>query len=161
MACALHKALPMPRISDPLELLTQQHDDLLALLDALASPNESERTRAFADLADLLPDHLAAEQELLYPCVTGYVAQPVREELVAEHTEIKRVLAELLWFGLDDADAPRRIASLRTLLEGHAAYQDHELFENAAESLAPIDITILGNRLHAWFVTPARLAEAA
>jgi len=151
----------MPRISDPLELLTQQHDDLLALLDALASPNETERARALDDLADQLPEHLAAEQELLYPCVAGYLAQPVREELVAEHTEIKRALGDLLWFGLDDADAPARIAELRTLVEGHAAYQDHELFENAAESLAPIDITVLGNRLHAWFVTTVETARAA
>lgn len=151
----------MHRISDPLELLTQQHDDLLALLDALASANETVRNHAFADLADQLPDHLAAEQELLYPCVTGYLAQPVREELVVEHTEIKRVLADLLWFGLDDIDSPRRIVELRTLLEGHAAYQDHELFENAAESMAPIDITVLGNRLHAWFVAPVELPKAA
>jgi hypothetical protein len=151
----------MPRISDPLELLTQQHDDLLALLDALASPNETERNRALADLTDQLPEHLAAEQELLYPCVTGYLAQPVRDELLAEHTEIKRALGDLLWFGLDDADAPGRIAELRTLVEGHAAYQDHELFENAAESLAPIDITVLGNRLHAWFVATVETARAA
>ncbi|MBV8758316.1 MAG: hemerythrin domain-containing protein [Deltaproteobacteria bacterium] len=151
----------MPRISDPLELLTQQHDDLFALLDALSSPNEAERTRALDNLANELPDHLAAEQELLYPCVTGYLAQPVREELLAEHAEIKRALADLLWFGLDDADAPRRIAELRTLLEGHAAYQDHELFENAAESLQPLDITILGNRLHAWFLAPIDTARAA
>ena len=151
----------MPRISDPLELLTQQHDDLLAHLDALTSPNAAERTRALDTLANELPDHLAAEQELLYPCVTGYLAQPVRDELLAEHTEIKRALADLLWFGLDDADAPHRIAELRTLLEGHCAYQDHELFENAAESLAPIDITILGNRLHAWFVTTLDTAQAA
>ncbi len=151
----------MPRISDPLELLTQQHDDLLALLDALTSQNEAERTRALNNLADELPDHLAAEQELLYPCVNGYLAQPVRDEIVAEHTEIKRALADLLWFGLDDADATRRIAELRTLLEGHAAYQDHELFENAAETLAPLDITILGNRLHAWFVATVDTAQAA
>lgn len=151
----------MPRISDPLELLTQQHDDLLALLDALASANEAERARALDILADELPDHLAAEQELLYPCVTGYLAQPVREELAAEHTEIKRALADLLWFGLDDADSPRRVTYLRTLLEGHAAYQDHELFENAAETLAPLDITVLGNRLHAWFIASVGTAQAA
>ena len=151
----------MPRISDPLELLTQQHDDLFALLDALASANETVRNRALDDLADQLPDHLAAEQELLYPCVTGYLARPVCDELVLEHTEIKRVLADLLWFGLDDADSPRRIAELRTLLEGHAAYQDHELFENAAEAMAPIDLTVLGHRLHAWFVAAVELPKAA
>jgi hypothetical protein len=149
----------MPRISDPLELLTQQHDDLIALLDALASPNEAERNRAFADLADQLPDHLAAEQELLYPMVGHNVCRAVHDELLVEHAEIKRVLGDLLWFGLDDVDSPRRIANLRALVEGHTAYQEQQLFETAAEALAPIDITVLGSRLHAWFVTS--VAQAA
>jgi hypothetical protein len=149
----------MPRISDPLELLTQQHDELLGLLDALASSNEPARARAFAELAEALPDHLAAEQELLYPILGAQLAASVRDELVAEHAEIKRVLADLLWFGLDDADAPRRIATMRALLDGHVAYQEQELFEAAAENLAPIDITVLGSRLSAWFVTT--VAQAA
>lgn len=149
----------MLRISDPLELLTQQHDELLGLLDALASPTEAERTRALAELAEALPDHLAAEQELLYPIVGTNVAPGVRDELVAEHVEIKRALADLLWFGLEDGEAPHRIATLRALLEGHTAYQEEELFETAAETLAPIDITVLGSRLAAWFVTT--VAQAA
>jgi hypothetical protein len=149
----------MPRISDPLELLTQQHDELIGLLDALASSNEAERVRALAELAEALPDHLAAEQELLYPIIGAHLRPSVRDELVAEHVEIKRVLADLLWFGLDDSETPRRIAALRTLIDGHCAYQEHELFETAAETLAPIDVTVLGSRLAAWFVTS--VAQAA
>ena len=149
----------MPRISDPLELLTQQHDELVALLDTLSSASEPDRARAFAELADRLPDHLAAEQALLYPIVGDLIARSVRDELVAEHVEIKRVLADLLWFGLEDSDTPRRLAALRALLQGHTTYQEEQLFELAAETLAPIDITVLGNRLQAWFVTS--IARAA
>jgi len=149
----------MPRISDPLELLTQQHDELVALLDTLSSASEPDRARAFAELADRLPDHLAAEQALLYPIVGDLIARSVRDELVAEHVEIKRVLADLLWFGLEDSDTPRRLAALRALLQGHTTYQEEQLFELAAETLAPIDITVLGNRLQAWFVTS--IAHAA
>jgi hypothetical protein len=65
----------------------------------------------------------------------------------------------LLWFGLDDADSQQRIGAMRVLLCGHTTYQEDELFELAAETLAPIDITVLGNRLAAWFVTS--VAEAA
>lgn len=137
----------MPRISDPLELLTQQHDDILALVDVLTT------TEQLNALAERLTDHLAAEQALLYPICAGHIAKSVRDELVAEHVEIKRVLADLLWFGLEDSDTTQRIASLQALLRGHTSYQEEELFEIAAESLAPIDITVLGNRLQAWFVT--------
>jgi len=143
----------MPRISDPLELLTQQHDDILGLLDILAT-NEQ-----LGELADLLTDHLAAEQTLLYPIVAGHIPKSVRDELVTEHVEIKRVLADLLWFGLEDLESAHRIAMLRALLRGHTSYQEDQLFELAAETLAPIDITVLGNRLQAWFVTS--IAQAA
>lgn len=141
----------MTRISDPLELLTQQHDDIIALLDTLATPEQ------LRELAERLTDHLAAEQALLYPMC--HLASPVRDELIAEHVEIKRVLADLLWFGLDDPDTTRRVFALRALLHGHTAYQEEELFELAAETLAPIDITVLGNRMQAWFVTS--VAQAA
>ena len=153
LARALQRAARMPRISDPLELLTQQHDEILALLDTLATQAQLN------ELAEHLTDHLAAEQALLYPMVAGHVARPVRDELVAEHVEIKRVLADLLWFGLEDADAPQRIETLRALLRGHTSYQEDQLFELAAETLAPIDITVLGNRLAAWFVSS--VAQAA
>jgi hypothetical protein len=143
----------MSRISDPLELLTQQHDDIVALVDTLATPAQ------LTELADMLTDHLAAEQSLLYPMVGGHVTTSVRDELVAEHVEIKRVLADLVWFGLEDADTPRRLQALRALLGGHTAYQEEQLFELAAETLAPIDITVLGTRLQAWFVTS--VAQAA
>jgi len=149
----------MPRISDPLELLTQQHDDILALLDAFTTAGAPERMRAVSEFADRLTDHLAAEQTLLYPIVGDRIAKSVRDELVAEHLEIKRVLADLLWFGLDDADTARRLEALRGLLQGHTSYQEEQLFELAAETLAPIDITVLGNRLQAWFVTS--IAQAA
>jgi hypothetical protein len=141
----------MPRISDPLELLTQQHDDIIASLDTLATPAQ------LTALADRITDHLAAEQALLYPMCP--LTTPVHDELVTEHVEIKRVLADLLWFGLDDTDTARRIQTLRALLVGHTSYQEEELFELAAETLAPIDITVLGNRMQAWFVTS--VAQAA
>jgi hypothetical protein len=146
------------RIWDPLELLTQQHHELIGLLDALASTDDTERFRALVELGDHLLDHLAAEQSLLYPIVGNHIARSVCEQLVAEHVEIKRVLADLLWFGIGDDDTPRRITTLRALVDGHVAYQEDELFELAAETLEPIDITVLGNRLQAWFVTS--VAEA-
>ena len=51
------------------------------------------------------------------------------------------------------------IVANRITGHGHTAYQEEELFELAAETLAPIDITVLGNRMQAWFVTS--VAQAA
>lgn len=148
----------MPRISDPMELLAQQHDHVIALLDTFAGASEADRPRLATELAEILADHLGAEQSLLYPILGGAIPSSVRDELLAEHAEIKRALAELLWMGDDDADAAARSAKLRDLLCGHAAYQEEELFELTG-SLDPIDRTVLDKRLHAWF--SSAVAKAA
>ena len=148
----------MPRISDPMELLAQQHDHVIALLDTFASASEEDRPRLATELAEILADHLAAEQSLLYPILGSTIPSSVRDELLAEHAEIKRSLAELLWIGGDDPEAATRSAKLRELLCGHAAYQEEELFELAG-SLDPIDRTVLDKRLHAWF--SSSVAQAA
>ena len=142
----------MPRMSEPMALLAQQHDHIIALLDRFVAAPEAERPQLATELAEILADHLAVEQSLVYPILGGSIPPSVRDELLAEHAQIKRALAELLWIGVDDAEAAARTATLRDLLCGHAAYQEQELFELAG-SLDPIDRTVLDKRLHAWFAS--------
>src|SRR5882724_2663034 len=115
----------MPRISDALELLTVQHaqiDDLLGFVSMLRDPD------ALTELADVLSSHLGVEQELLYPAIEPPLPAEIRDELLAEHAEIKRALAELVWGGLDDPELVTRLDRLSALVDGHAAYQEEELF---------------------------------
>lgn len=151
----------MTRISDPLELLTAQHADLDALLDRLTAVELPARDAVFAELADKVVLHLAAEQELLLPAVAGQVSPDVQRELAAEQQEIKRILADLLWFGLDDAAVAAGIPSLRALLHGHAAWQETELFTTMAETMSGPALVELGERLCAWSDNVPSMALAA
>ncbi|MDX2086727.1 MAG: hemerythrin domain-containing protein [Kofleriaceae bacterium] len=162
MAYALHPARCMDRIADALELLTAQHDEierLLAVVSNSASPDT--RSRARIELAEKLPIHLALEQELFYPNMTTIISSEVLCELVAEHSEIKRILADLLWSDLDDAELHRELATLRELFEVHRAWQESYLFETVAEARDQGELSSLGDAMHAWVERLSSVATAA
>lgn len=131
----------MPRISDALELLTAQHTQIEDLFDLVATLHDSD---ALTELADTLTSHLGAEQELLYPRIRPTLAPDVSDELVAEHVELKRQLADLLWNGVEDVEFGAKLEALRQLFDGHAGYQEDELFPRAAEAMTAEQLTAIG-----------------
>lgn len=141
----------MIRIADALELLTAQHDEIDALIADLAtSTNPAVRNQTINDLVDKLTVHLALEQELLYPAVSSALSGEVREELRAEHAEIKRILADMLWLESEDARFARKLTALQSLIAWHTTWQERELFERTAETMTPDQLADLGARVNAW-----------
>ncbi|HEU0032240.1 MAG TPA: hemerythrin domain-containing protein [Kofleriaceae bacterium] len=141
----------MQRISDALELLTGQHQHIFDLVDGVRQASQSERATAVSELVDYVTAHLAVEQELFYPRLASWISPSVHEELLLEHGEIKRVLADLLWLESDDPEVDRRLASLVELLSGHAMWQDEELFTAVAEGMPAEVLAALGAHIHAHF----------
>ncbi len=130
--------------TDALELLTSQHaviDDLFDFVATLRDPD------ALSELADVLTSHLAVEQELLYAALAPPLSREVLEELHAEHREIKRVLAQLVWFGVDDPDFDARLTELGALLDGHVLYQEDQLFPTAAAAMSYAQLAEVGRRI--------------
>jgi hypothetical protein len=123
----------MPVISDALELLTAQHEQIDSLLDLVAALHDPD---ALAELADTIAQHVSVEQRLLYPQRALQLPRDIYDELLAEHDELRRVLAELVWRGVDDDDFVAELANLRVLLDGHVAYQEDELFTRAAAAMS-------------------------
>ena len=141
----------MQRISDALELLTAQHDEIEALLAEIAdTANPDRRSQAITDLADRITVHLAAEQELFYPAVSMLISTDVHTELLAEHGEIKRLLADLLWLEGDDTRLERKLSALKSLIDCHCTWQERELFENVAEVRSPEELSALGTEISGW-----------
>lgn len=139
-------------LTSAVELLTSQHDEIEALLvEVSATTNSSIRTNALSELADKLTLHLAVEQELLYPAADPVVSPEVRAEMLAEHDEIKRVLADLIWLEHEDQRFARKLVSLQTLLQWHEAWQEGELFARIAGALPQPALAGLAADVHAWF----------
>jgi hypothetical protein len=134
---------------DVLAQLSDQHRHIEVLL----ARARGEEPGALAELADYVALHLAVEQQVLYPCVASRLSSPVVAELYAEHAEIRRVLAELVWIGGD-----RRWSQLAELLEGHAAWQDRELFERLAETMSQAALGDLTATIRAGLASMTSLA---
>ncbi len=131
-----------------LEFLTVQHDHI----DELLAQVRVDQRREFLDeLVAYITAHLAVEQELLFPRLAARISDVVRAELLAEHQEIKRVLADLLWLDNDDPQVAPTLSSLETLFEGHSIWQDEELFESLAETMSPTAIAELNLSVKAGF----------
>ncbi|MGE5186863.1 MAG: hemerythrin domain-containing protein [Acidobacteriota bacterium] len=134
----------MQPTTDALELLTSQHaviDDLFDFVATLRDPD------ALSELAAVLTSHLAVEQELVYASLSPPLPAEVLEELHAEHREIERTLAELVWLGVGDEGFDARLARLGALLDGHVLYQEDHLFPTAASAMSIAQLAELGGRI--------------
>ena len=137
----------MRPISDVLELLTAQHEELDFLVVQVQQTYDSD---AFDELAVKLVAHLALEQELFYPAISPVMTDDIRRELIDEHVAIKRVLAELVWIGVADREFGAKLHELASLLDGHCGYQEDQLFEAVAESLPNERLASLGAQLQSF-----------
>lgn len=162
VACGLQIGGAMDQLAAALALLSAQHDAIGGLLDELAiSTDPARRTTAVMALADQLTLHLAAEQELLYPGAAAVISSEVLRELLTEHLEIKRVLADLLWLETDDSRFTVKLASLRRLVEMHEVWQESELFARVADGVDGVAGAMLAEQLRAWFDDASLVASAA
>lgn len=132
-----------------LELLTVQHHHIDELL---ARVRVDPRRDNVDELVQYVTSHLAIEQELLYPRLAARIPEAVRAELLAEHQEIKRGLADLLWLDHDDGRVAPTLTHLDALFEGHSIWQDEELFESLAESMSPTALAELGTTVDLYAV---------
>jgi hypothetical protein len=134
----------MRHISDALELLTAQHEEIDELLAKVRETGDAE---TFDQLSDRVIAHLALEQELFYPVIAATITREVMGEVLLEHVSIKRVLAELVWLGVEDASFPSLLADLAGLLDGHAGWQEEQLFQTVAEQVPAETLAALGGQL--------------
>ena len=148
-------------ITAALEILTAQHDEIETLATTVSSAADpTVRNLILCELADKLTLHLGVEHEIVYPIADPLITTEVRAEMAAEHAEIKRVLADLVWLEQEDQRFARKLTSLQLLLQWHQVWQEAELFERIVTHLTPDELIGLGNSVEAWLVRTA-LAIAA
>lgn len=120
----------MPSHPDLFARLTAQHTQIEDLFEFVAMLRDPD---ALTELADVLGAHLGLEREMLDPTLSRRIGRNVVDELEAEQAAIRRVLAQLVWFGVEDPDFAMRLAELRRLLDDHISYQEDALFQAVAK----------------------------
>jgi hypothetical protein len=135
----------MTPISDALELLTAQHEQIEDLFEQVRQIGDEA---AFTELVDKLSTHLALEQDLFYPVIARQLTSDVMDELHAEHAAIKQILGDMVWLSPRDAEFRAKVDELGTMLIGHSAWQEDELFTAAAETMSSAELAALCDRFY-------------
>jgi hemerythrin superfamily protein len=159
--------------TDVLDLLTEQHDEVDALFEAIENGN-GDKQALFAQLADKLAAHATIEEKIFYPSVMAKNTEELLHESVEEHLSAKRLIADLL--DLDpERDADEFDAKISVLKEqiSHHAHEEEEkkLFPILRKNLSADERAAIGNECLAMFEVliekeprrnvPGETAEAA
>ena len=131
---------------EAVELLTQEHRQLLAVFDELEFTGDAlARTRLLAQLAELLKAHAALEEEIFYPAVRAS-GQPgaaqIVDEALAAHRAADLVLDETL--GAEPTTANAKV--LRDMIKAHIEDEERRMFP-IAEGLADTARARLATRI--------------
>jgi len=158
---------------DALELLTEQHDEVMDLFEQIENTDDSEqKAELFRELADKLAAHATMEEKIFYPSVMSEETQDLLLESTEEHLAAKRVLADLLALDADDDRFDAKLTVLKEHVRHHAKDEEEgELFPMLRRQLSADERAGLGNEMLAFFElllereprmnVPAETAEAA
>ena len=163
----------MQDTTDALELLKDQHDEVLALFDRIdEAADDDEKLELFTELADKLAAHSAIEAKDVYPSVLSDETCDLLLESTEEHLAAKRTLADLLDMSPDDDHWEAKLTVLEEQIRHHAKDEEEgELFPKVRGAFSVDELAAIGNDLIAMFEdlleheprmhVPAETSEAA
>jgi hemerythrin superfamily protein len=143
----------MKASTDALELLRDQHDEVLDLIERIEDSDDPDaKAPMFRELADKIAAHSAIEEKLFYPSVMSERTNELLIESTEEHLAVKRVLSDLLELDPDDDHWMAKLRVLRDELEHHARDEEEgKLFPIVRKELDADQLAGLGNDLLAMF----------
>lgn len=139
--------------TDALELLTEQHEEVEALIDQLQEQGDApERAVLFEALADHLAAHTTIEEKLFYPAAMDGSTRELLVEATEEHLSIKRLLADMMALATDDERFDAKLLVLRDQVARHAREEEEgRLFPLVRQLFDEDDLAALGNELLVMF----------
>jgi hemerythrin superfamily protein len=138
--------------TDVVELLTSHHSALDALFEKLEK-GEGDANAHFADLANILAAHSAAEEKIFYPAVMAKDTNSLLHESVEEHLAIKRLLADMLTMKLDSDSWKAKLNVLKENVSHHAHHEEEKkLFPLVRKMFVADQRAAIGNEVLVMFV---------
>ncbi|HEY7173834.1 MAG TPA: hemerythrin domain-containing protein [Micromonosporaceae bacterium] len=137
---------------DVVDLLSEQHKQLLASFDLVAANGgaDDDRREAFASLVQLLNRHERAEQEIVHPVIAAIAGgSEVASARLDEENVADRTLASLISRGVDDGGFLPGLHRLRDLVEAHARHEEAYEFPLLRARLDGLTLRRMANRVHA------------
>lgn len=131
--------------TDVIELLTEQHREVDALIERLEAGG-GDGTAVFAELADKLAAHAAAEEEVFYPAVMAKDTESLLHEAVEEHLSLKRLLADMLTLRPGEPAFAAKLSVLKEQVSHHAHKEEEaKLFPKLRAVMSIDERAAIGN----------------
>ena len=125
---------------DPFEHLTQEHREILSILDQMVeAPADStmQRSRLFLMLKRKLAKHDMAEEDVVYPLLNAEPQQSGESKhLYDEHADMKILLFQLEELLQTGGDWRHEVSALRDLIRRHAQDEEQNVFPQLRIALA-------------------------
>jgi hemerythrin-like domain-containing protein len=140
---------------DAIELLDDQHREVLDFIPRILSAKREDRRELFDRVADMLAIHATLEELHFYPAVraaAGEIEEKFLLRSLEEHLQAKRLLADLLGTAVADPTFEAKLEVLRDELEHHIEEERDELFELARRVLDEEQREALGQEMTATMV---------
>jgi hypothetical protein len=137
---------------DVVDLLTDQHKQLLASFDLVAANggDDDDRREAFASLVQLLNRHERAEEEIVHPVIAAIAGgSEVASARLDEENVADRTLASLISRGVADDGFLPGLHRLRDLVDAHARHEEAYEFPLLRGRLDGPTLRRMANRVHA------------
>jgi hypothetical protein len=132
-----------------IDVLDEQHAELLDLCDRLTDPDPARRRTIAQVIIATLSRHLSGEEQYLYPTVRAVVpggAELADRELAEDH-DLLVTLKRLDRAAPDDAEFDRLARDVEAAVRRHVAADAEELLP-VLRQMAPVeDLIRVGNRL--------------
>jgi hemerythrin superfamily protein len=139
----------MQKAKDALALLKRDHEEVAAMFKR-AEKDEEAQEGIFAEINAALTVHATIEEEIFYPAVQKAKAEKVKDEVLealAEHKQIKALLAELSGMSGDDESFAPKLKVLKEDVEHHVEEEQTEMFPDAKKYLGEKRLVELGTEL--------------
>lgn len=120
---------PVTGPGDVVEVLLNQHTDILEAFARLQSAGGDDREPLFARLVERIQGHETGEQQVVHPVTRQQAGgEDIAAERLEEEQEVARAIAELENIGVDHPDFGRTLRAFHDTVLSHAAREEREEF---------------------------------
>ena len=134
---------------DAIQLLLADHRKIKNLFKQFRSkPEDTQLNRVIDQIATEIKAHTRVEESIFYPACNEYPeCSELVMDLVDDHEEAKRTLAEMEALPRDSEDRFDMAEDLVDDIEGHIEEEEQELFPLVRELMQPVQLDDLGDRI--------------
>lgn len=141
-----------PAQDDVIDILTNDHHDVLELIETIASSTDVEQRRDLADavIAELVR-HSVAEEMFVYPAMRTHLTDgntQVQHDIV-EHKQLEVTLKALEAVPADSTDFVRVLSELESQLRHHASEEEDTQFPQLRAAMSAEELVSIGAKVTA------------